>query len=209
MKRSDAPAVSTEDLWRELHDGLLAFVRRRLEGEADAEDVVQDIFIRIHSNLEGVRDAAGLYPWVYRIARNAIADHYRERRRVADSLRAAEVAITEGGTPENDETANGVRAELASSLRPLIEALPEPYAEAIELTELRGLTQREAARRLGLSVSGMKSRVQRGRRRLRELLLDCCDFELDPRHRVIGYEARKGAEPCCEDGECGHERCRD
>jgi RNA polymerase sigma-70 factor (ECF subfamily) len=72
----------------------------------------------------------------------------------------------------------------------MVEALPEPYREAVQLTELDGLTQADAAARLGLSVSGMKSRVQRGRERLKKMILDCCHVELDARGGVIDYRSR-------------------
>jgi RNA polymerase sigma-70 factor (ECF subfamily) len=78
----------------------------------------------------------------------------------------------------------------------MIHSLPGPYREAILLTELEGLSQVELARRLNISVSGAKSRVQRGRQQLKEMLLDCCEFETDRRGRVYGCTPR--GEPCAE-----------
>jgi len=77
--------------------------------------------------------------------------------------------------------------------------LPSPYREAITLTELEGRTQREAAQMLGISLSGMKSRVQRGRAKLRGMLEACCKVAVDARGKVIACEPRKGDEPkgCC------------
>ena len=192
--------VVTEDLWRELHDGLFAFVRRRVDSDPNAEDVLQEIFFRIHTNLRSVKHSENIHAWVYRIARNAIADHYRALKQVAHAVRAAAVSRDEPPF-ETDDLEPGAPAELAGCMRPLLEELPEPSAEAIVLTELGDLTQTAAAERLWLSVSGMKSRVQRGRSRLRELLLDCCDVELDRRKRVIGYEVNEEADVRC--GGCG------
>ena len=79
--------------------------------------------------------------------------------------------------------------------------LPEPYRRAVTLTELDGLTQKDAAERLGLSLSGMKSRVGRGRGKLKELLLGCCNVELDSRGAVVDYEHRSGK--TCGDCGCG------
>jgi RNA polymerase sigma-70 factor (ECF subfamily) len=101
----------------------------------------------------------------------------------------------EPGTPE-------LRGELARCVAPLIERLPGSYRQALVLTEVDGVTQAEAASRLGLSVSGMKTRVQRARGRLKDLLLDCCHVELDRRRGVSGYRARRGQ---CE---CGRSRAR-
>jgi RNA polymerase sigma-70 factor (ECF subfamily) len=84
---------------------------------------------------------------------------------------------------------------------PFVTVLPTPYREALTLTELQGLTQREAAELMGVSLSGMKSRVQRGRERLRALIEDCCQIALDARGRVIDCDPRPdGVRPpggCC------------
>ena len=68
--------------------------------------------------------------------------------------------------------------------------LPSPYREALTLTELEGMTQKEAAAMLGTTLSGMKSRVQRGRVYLRKALEDCCHIALDARGRVVTCEPR-------------------
>lgn len=89
---------------------------------------------------------------------------------------------------------------LAGCLEPLVERLPEPYLDAVTLTELNGLNQKEAADELGVSLSGMKSRIQRGRGKLKDLLLDCCKIEVDRRGAVIDYERRN-------EGTCGGCNC--
>ncbi len=70
---------------------------------------------------------------------------------------------------------------------PLVQQLPPPYRQALLLTEVEGMTQKDLAARLGLSFSGARSRVQRARDKLRELLLDCCHFEFDRRGTIIDY----------------------
>lgn len=75
-------------------------------------------------------------------------------------------------------------ADLCAAFHRMIRALPKPYREAIVRTEIEGVPQVELAKRLGISVSGAKSRVQRGRRALKQMLLDCCQFEFDRRGGV-------------------------
>jgi RNA polymerase sigma-70 factor (ECF subfamily) len=191
-------APEVEDLWRDLHDRLLAYVRRRVATKEDAEDVVQDVFLRIHASrgrLGGVRNVTA---WIYRVAANAITDYYRSRAKAigAVSRLADEPAAPDQGL-RNDESR--LREELAGCLEPLLNRLPDHYGEAVRLTELGGLTQKEAAGRAGISVSGMKARVQRGRGKLKDLLLDCCEVELDGRRGVVDYEPRSGGDSCdCE-----------
>ncbi len=91
---------------------------------------------------------------------------------------------------------------VATYVAPFIAMLPTPYREALTLTELEGITQKEAAEMMGVSFSGMKSRVQRGREKLRALLENCCEIALDARGRLIACEPRPhGKQPancCCE-----------
>jgi len=196
-------AIRTEDIWTEFRERLLAFVRRRVGSAHDAEDVLQEVFLRIHANLSRLRSSESVHGWVYRIARNAIADHYRAQAR--DTRAVAESA--ERVAPETEEA--DASSDLARCLRPLVERLPQPYEEALQLTELGNLTQRQAAEQLGLSVSGMKARVQRGRSQLKGLLLACCHVDLDRRKGVIEYETRDPGGPSDCDCDCRPEDCGD
>jgi RNA polymerase sigma-70 factor (ECF subfamily) len=188
--------VETEALWRELRTRLLSFLRRRVATPEDAEDLLQEVFTRIHENAATLGEVESVTGWVYRTAGNAVTDYYRRRgasARATEALAAAPSAVT-----ENEDA---VEDELAQCLRPLIATLPSIYGQALELTELEGRTQGEAAESLGLSLSGMKSRVQRGRSKLKEVLLECCHVEIDRRGGVVGYEPRSpGASRC---GQCG------
>lgn len=173
------------DLWRDLHARLAAFVRRRVPSEADAEDVVQDVFVRAHVGLGRTRGVHDVEAWMFRVARSAVVDAYRRRGRIvpADLAEAGDPAAPE---PEPDDAA----ATLAHCMHPFVDALPDPYREAVRLVDLEGLSHAEAAARVGVSVSGMKSRVQRGRVHLRGLLDACCRFEVDRRGRVTDYETK-------------------
>jgi len=196
-----AIAGGAEAIWRDFHDELLGFIARRVRTREDAEDILQEVMLRIHRSSGDLGHVDRVTSWIYRIASNAIIDYYRkparrelpagERVEVAEPFDTTSPAVAdESSTPE-------LRGELARCLRPLIERLPASYRQALVLTELDGATQAEAAARLGLSFSGMKTRVQRGRSRLKDVLLDCCHVELDPRGGVTGYSARSGSCETC------------
>ncbi|MBS2017421.1 MAG: RNA polymerase sigma factor SigZ [Deltaproteobacteria bacterium] len=182
--------ASSRGAWRDLEAKLRPFIARRVNAEADVDDLVQDVFLRMQRGLGELRDDDRFGPWVYQVARNAVADHHRRAARHAplegdgDGLAALE------GTAAHDEDDTSVADEVASYLAPFVGMLPSPYREALTLTELEGLTQQEAAERLGISLSGMKSRVQRGRAHLRSALEDCCHIALDARGRVMACEPR-------------------
>jgi RNA polymerase sigma-70 factor, ECF subfamily len=182
--------ATLEHIWDEFAEKLNQFIRARVSDPATAEDILQDVFLKIQRRLGQLKDAAKLQSWVYLIARNAIIDHYRTRKEtveVPDSL------------PLEADPGDAAVEGLQGAFRRMIDGLPEPYREAVLLTEFEGLTQQELANRLGLTLSGAKSRVQRGRAQLRQMLDECCTFEFDRRGKVIGCEPR--AQAGCE--ECG------
>ena len=188
---------TTEDLWQLVHDGLHAFIAKRVNDQGHVEDILQDVFVRVHRQMDRVNDPRRIISWIYQITRNAIIDHYRKpgrQREIPSGLSAElegldEVAETSTATHLGDMAEP--RAELAACLRPMIERLPQDYRDAITLVEIDGLTQQAAATQMGLSLSGMKSRVQRGRAQLKQMLDDCCLIELDRRKGVIDYQSRR------------------
>ena len=196
-----APGTTAQLTRRELHTRVLGFVSRRMRSREDAEDIAQEVMLRIHRHSADLEHVDRMAAWVYRIAANAIADHYRRpARRELPSGQATDVPEVGAAPPPAvaESSPEDLRRELAACLSPLIERLPPLYRQALEVTEFGGLSQVEAATELGLSVSGMKARVQRARRQLRELLLDCCHVELDRRRAPT--EVRSRGAVC---GTCG------
>ena len=193
-------AYDTELLWRELRDRLRAFIARRVENPADVEDLLQEVFLRIHQHLSTVRDTGRLIPWIFQLTRNVIMDYYRaasRRHEIPDHpLRDSEgdTGARESSSSLHSDEHTSHQYDLASCLIPLIARLPEHYREAVLLVEMEGLPQRALSERLAVSLSGAKSRVQRGRDKLKELLLRCCQVELDKRGDVMDYQP--AAEGC-------------
>ena len=201
FRREDKPVTkdAEEARWRELRARLHGFVERRVGNPEDAEDIVQDVFVRMQRNIDALSSADRLDAWAFRIARNAIADHYRSpNRRDVTGEAAAKVMDELAVDGVGGESPSDARAEMARCIAPMVRALPDDYRRAIELTELEGLTQAAAGEHLGLSVPGAKSRVQRGRAQLRAMLLRCCEIEIDRRGRVVAFETRdgEGCAPC-------------
>lgn len=185
------PPGPTELAWSEFHRRLRAFVAPRVRDLADAEDIVQQVFLRMHQNLGRLRSADGVGPWLYRTARNAIADHYRAPTRRHEEA-AGDTRETDPRTSrpsDVDEDPMGASCATAC-LRPMVDRLPEPYRRAIEKVELEGMTQVRASLAEGLSLSGMKARVQRARQRLKAMLLERCRVALDARGALVTCEAR-------------------
>ena len=176
--------------WETLVTRLDAFLGRRLPPE-DVEDVRQDVLLKLHTAAHQLNDESRFGPWVYTVARNAVIDRLRRRQPVTGQ-ELPDLPAVEAADAEDRPLVNCVAAFVAR--------LPSPYREAITLTELEGMTQAAAAELMGVSLSGMKSRVQRGRKQLREMLEECCALRFDGRGRVI--EAERHAPPASACG-CG------
>ena len=189
--------VSTEQAWQAMSRQLRAFFRRRVTDDQLAEDLLQETFARVHNGLASLQEQERLAAWVYRIAQNTLRDYFRKGF-VSKEVLAPDGVVADA-IPEESAAEENYNEEIATGLRCVVKQLPPRYREAIELAELQELTQSEVGARLGLSLSGAKSRVQRGRDKLKDLLLECCHFELDRHGNVVDYQPRQTCSGCCGD----------
>ncbi len=169
-----------------------AFVRRRVTHPQDAEDITQEALLRLYRNVEELRDVGAFDGWMYRIARNAIADHHRSGQRRPVPVDTSDTDIVD----VVDEAEEPADALLTACLRTLLGRVPDGYRQALELTDLGDLTQEQAAAEFGLSTSGMKSRVQRGRRLLRAEITHCCQVSLDGHGGIADVDIRPTESVC-------------
>jgi RNA polymerase sigma-70 factor (ECF subfamily) len=193
-----------EDLWTDLGDRVRGFVGKRVNDPHAADDIAQDIMLKVQAQLaSGPLAHEKFDAWVFRVARNAVIDHYRARAvREASSAGAVDPADARAPAPDERTAA----AELSQCVRQIIQRLPPEYAQALTLTDLEGLSQQELADRIGLSLSAAKSRVQRGREKLRGMILDCCNVERNRGGGVVDYQTTPRTPNYCDlpgDGSSG------
>ena len=185
--------------WSDVADRLRPFIARRVPA-SDIEDVVQDVLVRMHRSVNDLRDDDRFAAWVFQIARNAIAEHGRTRARhpLPATADPPEPAAADAGDPADADDRAATTA-LAGCVTLFVAALPSPYREAVTLVELEGLTCARAAEMVGVSTTAMKSRVQRGRARLREMFEQCCELAIDARGKITEFKRRTpGCDPCRE-----------
>ena len=178
--------IASEQLWESFSRPLHQFIQRRVRDPHSAEDILQDVFLKIHTHIDTLRTQDRLTSWIYQITRNAIADYYRAQRptsELSETLPVVEEVVDDD-----------VVRELSPCVSGMVAALPEAYREALRLTEYQGLSQKALSERLGISFSGAKSRVQRARAKIKEQLLNCCHFQFDYAGRIIDYQSRRA---CC------------
>jgi RNA polymerase sigma-70 factor (ECF subfamily) len=158
---------------------LLGYVTKRVKDKAAAEDIVHDVFLKVHAKSAQLKDDEKIFPWIYRIAANTITDYFRSKSRTVDRL---DLDLEN----ENRYLNHCVERCLTEQLA----ALPAKYREALVLSELQGLSQLELARRLNISYSGAKSRVQRARLMLRQTMERSYNVKFDSYGNVTRCEAR-------------------
>ena len=173
----------------EMAPRLRAFLRRRVGDDATADDLTQDTLLKVYRSRATLRDDTRLQAWLYQVARTTLIDHYRLRK-PTEELPPAIAA-------ESRSELESLRAAIGASMQRFLEELPEAYREPVRLAEMEGLPLAKIALRMNLSLTAVKSRVRRGRQRLKAKLQACCRFEFDRLGQVIGWERRKLL--CCEE----------
>lgn len=177
--------TSISTIWSSHKTRLRGYVAKRVRDPNDVDDILQDVFLKAFENVHSLKARGSVTAWLYRITTNAISDHYRSQQPQAE-------------LPDDfhrDDSDLNPMVELAMCLQPFIDDLPDTYRDAIILSEIQGLPQKEVSAQLNISYSGTKSRVQRGREKLRQLLLDCCTIETGT-NGIVSYEQR---DRCCDE----------
>jgi RNA polymerase sigma-70 factor (ECF subfamily) len=170
-----------ESLYRSLRHPLRTYLERRLHDPDIAEDLLHDVFVKIHERAGRIERSDRVESWIWAIARNALIDRLRKDK-PSESI--------EGFALATEPTDGREIAPLHRTVRAFLDCIGEPYREALVLADLEGVPQIELARRLGISHSGAKSRVQRARKKMAGLIQECCHLEFDHYGSVIDYKPR-------------------
>lgn len=181
---TDKTIIIHEDTWKTYRERLYLFIVKRVNDKFIAEDITQDVLLRVYTHLDNLNSHEKFLPWLYTIARNAIADYYRHSRSEPELPETLASAV-------EMEDEQSTYAQLAPCLLPLIQQLPSPYQMAIHYSEIENLSQRELAEKAGISLSGAKSRVQRGRKILKELLFQCCQLKISATGKLVDFQGCK------------------
>ncbi|MGD9567014.1 MAG: RNA polymerase sigma factor SigZ [Sedimentibacter sp.] len=166
MKDSEINTV-----WNKFKNELLNFIKAKVKDEYEAEDILQEVFIKIYRNIEQLDDETKIKSWMYKITNNTIIDYYRKRKDSALQIDNIESIL------ENGEENTNMNDEMFTCLKLFLYELPDKYKEPIEMYEFKGMKHREISKKLNISLSGSKTRIQRAREKLREVLTQCCEIE--------------------------------
>ena len=186
----DSNAQDFHKVHDEFRPKILRYLRGML-GETDAEDVCQEVFVKVDRALPGFRGESSLATWIYRIATNAALDHVRSapfRQAKSNVERSDDDAPGDPGGERKETTHLPdmllIRKDMNDCIREIVDSLPELYRTALVLSDLEELTNAEIAGVLGISLDAVKIRLHRGRARLRKEMDKKCVFYRDSRNEL-------------------------
>ncbi|MCL6267210.1 RNA polymerase sigma factor SigZ [Flagellimonas myxillae] len=171
----------TATIWNTFNQQLLGFIKARVNSKETAEDILQEVFIKIHKGVDKLKDSSKIESWIYQITRNSIIDHYRKRKLSTQELNF-DTALPE----EIDEAT----LDFTECLKPFIQQLPEKYKDILWKTTYGNQSQTDYAQSNGLTYSTTKSRMQRARKHLNQLFNQCCSIEADKYGNIIDVEKK-------------------
>lgn len=179
--------ASVAPVFLEYEKQLKRFVQKRVKDSGNTDDILQQLYLKLYKNCEQLQGINNMNAWLYQITRNTVNDFFRENSKTVALAEDAEIADT------NEQDL--VKQEIEALVRPLIQLLPKEYAEALLLSEIEGISQKEIAEKLGISYSGAKSRVQRGREKLKQKFMECCIVELDRDGQLVSATVKDSCTP--------------
>jgi RNA polymerase sigma-70 factor, ECF subfamily len=183
-------------VYTQYHQVLFSFIKSKVNNYQDAEDILQNVFIKVSTGIDDLNRKEKLQSWIYAIARNSIIDYYRTN--TAKKNLVSEEDITDSFTDEEYvDTTKG----LDCCLIDFVNQLPEEYRGIIIDVEMRGVKQKDLVEKYNLAYPSIRSRVQRGREKLKQILLACCHIQWDNRGNILDVQSKAA---CAKDeqGDC-------
>ena len=170
--------MTVEEAWLAYQQKLLFFIRSKIESNEDAEELLNDVFVKLTKAINEDTPPENISAWLYRVTKNSVIDYYRTKKHY-DPLPE--------DLSESNEEADTIK-QLSQCILPMIKALPESYQQPLMLSEIEGLKYQEVATELNLSVSAVKSRILRGREKLHKSMLSCCTVHKNNSGEVTDYD---------------------
>lgn len=177
-------------IWDEFNGKLLNYIRSMVSNEHDAEDILQNVFIKIYNNVDQLDEPSAIQAWIFRIAKNTVIDFYKKKKDVSFE---PEKFLNISEELEEDDNLN---KEITECMKNMIFTLPEKYKQVYDMYENQEMKHKEIAQELDISVSNSKVRLKRAKSIFKDMLVDCCDFEVDSYGNIIEYHQKKDCGGC-------------
>jgi RNA polymerase sigma-70 factor (ECF subfamily) len=179
-------------IYTEFYRSLLTYVRSKIRSKEDAEDILHNVFTKISSQADTLSDKVKIQNWLFTVTRHAVIDYYRVNSKKKN------IELTEALSEQllEEESADATKS-LEHCVSTMIALLPDEYRSIIEDSEIRGVKQKDLAIKYNMAYPSMRSRVQRGRERLKQLFYNCCHIQTDSQGHVINVKGRPDCETPC------------
>ncbi|MBK5214756.1 MAG: sigma-70 family RNA polymerase sigma factor [Flavobacteriaceae bacterium] len=165
--------METVKLWKQFNEELYFFILKKVKNESATSDIFQNTFLKIHKNLNQLKEEEKVKAWVFQIARNEIANYFKQ-----ESVYIASV---------NDESESlSEKYQNICCFDKFINDLPDIYREPIELVYIKGKKQQQVAEILAISLPNVKARIRRAKDILKKNFNECCKFDFDKNGSLIG-----------------------
>ncbi|MGL5049005.1 MAG: sigma-70 family RNA polymerase sigma factor [Fusobacteriaceae bacterium] len=160
-------------IWSDLEKQLFNFIKKKISNNEDAEDILQEVYIKLHQNIHLLKDEDKIISWIYQITRNTINDCYKKCNRIKlEELDDKHFILKE----DSDENFN---LEITESIKRIIEEMPPNLKEILNLFEFQNNSHKEISKKLEINLNNSKIRLKRARERLKKDLENCCAFKID------------------------------
>jgi RNA polymerase sigma-70 factor (ECF subfamily) len=168
------------EIWEDYKSSLLGYIQKRVDDRDDSKDILQDVLLKSYQFCSKGKTVLHLKSWLYKITQNAIIDYYKKNNKSI----SLEFDITE----EDDE--NSTIGEASEYIKVLLKLLPDEYAKPLYMYDLENIDQKTIAERLNLTLPNTKSRIQRGRVKLKERFLECCVVAFDTNGEMTNFDIK-------------------
>ncbi|MEM6516737.1 MAG: sigma-70 family RNA polymerase sigma factor [Bacteroidota bacterium] len=165
--------MKTIEVWNNFNDELYFFILKKVKDKNVANDIFQNTFLKIHTNVSKLKDEKKVRSWIYQIARNETVNYLNNQLRYINEIKT--------------DTANALTDfSNICCFDKLIDELPKMYKDVIEMAFVKGIKQKDIAEKLGISLENVKVRVGRGKELLKTKFRECCNYQLDSNNKLTG-----------------------
>ncbi len=167
MVERNSECCNPNEVVSDFYDKILGYVIKRVNDIEIAKDITQEVMGRMIDAYKKDTPITNVRAWMFQVARNIIADRYRKK----------EIIEYKENHEERESESDDVDTISAEDfIIPMIKLLPEKYSTPLYMSDIENLKQTEIAKKLDISLSAVKMRCQRGRKKLHELFFECCDI---------------------------------
>jgi len=168
--------MTAKAVWDTYSEDIKHFILSKVKDETVSDDLLQETFIKVHTKLHTLKDDTKLKSWLFSVAKYSILDYYRSKK---------PTEVFDNYDELNDELQPSSHTE-KDCLRGILINLPKKYRDPIFMSDIMGLKQADVAKRLGLTLSAVKSQIQRARKLIAKGYMDCCGYTMNTQGYLVG-----------------------